>query len=80
MNLLAKSCFAPGLINIISNLIASSSDSNSSEDIWEEQYGDGMTHEMYRVQLSEKMEDKTFRDISKTVYQMNKAIVFALEL
>jgi hypothetical protein len=36
MNLLAKSCFAPGLINIVSNLIASSSDGPKSEELWED--------------------------------------------
>ena len=71
MNLLAKSCFAPGLINIISNLIASSSETSQSEEDWGIEYANGMGHEMYRVQLSDKLEDKTFREISKTVYSLN---------
>jgi len=32
MNLLAKSCFAPGLISLISNLIASSGDGDTEYD------------------------------------------------
>ena len=31
MNLMAKSCFSPGLISLISNLITSSSESNETE-------------------------------------------------
>lgn len=39
-----------------------------------------MGHEIYRTRLSEKMENKFFKDIAKIVYKKNKAIVFALEL
>ena len=51
MNLMSKSCFAPGIINFISNLISSSS---SNEDCqydheWLEQYVEGMGHEIYRI-------------------------------
>ena len=32
MSLLAKSCFAPGIISFVSNLIASSEDAEDSDD------------------------------------------------
>lgn len=54
MNLLAKSCFAPGLIAMVSNLITSGGDIdkdiNSSE--WFDEYADGMEMEIYAVTIS----------------------------
>lgn len=49
MNLMAKSCFAPGLISLISNLIASSSDQMDFEEDWLTEYAEGMGHEIYRI-------------------------------
>ena len=56
MALLAKSCFAPGIISFISNLIMSSGedDDDNDEEIpeeeepWVEEYIQGMDHEIYR--------------------------------
>jgi hypothetical protein len=57
MNLLAKSCFAPGLIACISNLSASLStdglDLESSGKEWLNEYSAGMGHEIYRVPIAE---------------------------
>ena len=39
-----------------------------------------MGHEIYRIRLSEKMENKYFGDIAKRVYKKTKAIVFAIEV
>jgi hypothetical protein len=54
MNLLAKSCFSPGLIAMISNLIASAGEIDT--DIipfdWFEEYAEGMGHEIYRMTIS----------------------------
>mmetsp|Transcript_38002 Transcript_38002/g.36388 ORF Transcript_38002/g.36388 Transcript_38002/m.36388 type:complete len:89 (+) Transcript_38002:176-442(+) len=69
MNLMAKSCFAPGLITLISNLIASSSDQSDMGETWLEEYAKGMGHEIYKIVLSSKMEGKYFTDIAKTVYK-----------
>lgn len=51
MNLLAKSCFAPGLIAMISNLIQSASEMEEKEDgsFWFAEYCEGMGHEVYRL-------------------------------
>lgn len=49
MNLIAKSCFSPGLISLISNLIASSSDEIEWEETWLSEYAEGMGHEIYRI-------------------------------
>ena len=51
MNLLAKSCFAPGLIAMISNLIASAGDIDTSinEGEWFAEYAEGMGMEIYAV-------------------------------
>lgn len=77
---MAKSCFAPGLISLISNLIASSSDQSEWDEDWLEEYTEGMGHEIYRISLSEKMEKKYFSDIARAVYKKTKAIVFAIEV
>lgn len=56
MNLLAKSCFSPGLISLMSNLFASSSinvESDMFEKEWLKEYSEGMGNEVYRVQISE---------------------------
>jgi hypothetical protein len=55
MNLLAKSCFAPGLISMISNLIASAGEPtgippHSGE--WFLEYQSGMGHEIYRMKIN----------------------------
>ena len=80
MNLLAKSCFSPGITSLISNLISSSSETEQQDEIWLKEYSEGMEHEIYRVPLSPKMEGKYFKDIVKIIYMKNKAIVFGLEL
>ena len=80
MNLLAKSWFSPGLITLVSNLISSSSDVENCEEVWLSEYWEGMGHEIYRIQLSPKLEGKYFKDIVKIIYLKSKAIVFGLEL
>lgn len=50
------------------------------DDKWLEEYSEGMGHEIYRVQLSTKMENRHFSDIARTVYNKTKAVVFALEV
>jgi hypothetical protein len=53
MNLLAKSCFAPGLIAMISNLIASASENEMGGNTdWFGEYAEGMGHEIYRMPIS----------------------------
>jgi acetyl-CoA C-acetyltransferase/potassium large conductance calcium-activated channel subfamily M alpha protein 1 len=69
MNLLAKSCFAPGLIACMSNLAASAStDDLELEEEWLNEYANGMGHEIYRMQISEANFSSplqlTFRDIA----------------
>ena len=39
-----------------------------------------MGNEIYRMKLSEKMDNKTFADIVGFVYKKNSSIVFALEI
>jgi len=56
MNLLAKSCFAPGLISMISNLIASAGEVEGDEketEEWMREYAEGMGHEIYRIKIEE---------------------------
>lgn len=65
MSLLAKSCYAPGIIALISNLIMSSAIDEDAEldgeakSIWMSQYEEGLNNEFYRNKLSLKMENKT---------------------
>ncbi len=50
MNLLAKSCFSPGLISLMSNLFASIDiDTDIFEEEWLKEYVEGMGNEVYRV-------------------------------
>ena len=80
MNMMSKSCFSPGIINFISNLIASTGDQGEQEYLWLNQYADGMGHEIYRIKLSTKMGGRTFAEISGLVYEENRSIVFAIEI
>lgn len=85
MNLLAKSCFAPGLIAMISNLISSSEDIEYQEIIdkeWFKDYAEGMGHEMYRIKIENTyFPDKiSYTKIAEVAYSEYGAIVMALEI
>ncbi len=87
MNLLAKSCFAPGLIACMSNLSASAStDDLNLEEIWLNEYANGMGHEIYRMQISQdKFENAnpqkvTFRNIADCAFFEFQSLIFALEI
>jgi hypothetical protein len=80
MNMMSKSCFSPGIINFISNLISSTGDQGEFDSTWLEQYADGMGHEIYRIKLSKNMANHTFAEISGKVYECNRSIVFAIEI
>ncbi len=57
MNLLAKSCFSPGIISMLSNLITSAGDIAIGNDDkeWMKEYTTGMGYEIYRADLSHKV-------------------------
>ena len=80
MNLMSKSCFSPGIINFISNLISTTGDQGDMESAWLREYAEGMDHEIYRIKLSVKMENRTFAEIAGFVYKKNQSIVFAIEI
>jgi acetyl-CoA C-acetyltransferase/potassium large conductance calcium-activated channel subfamily M alpha protein 1 len=84
MNLLAKSCFAPGLISLVSNLIASSGeiDDDEFDSDWSLDYAMGMCNEIYRTEIFEtNFEDNfKFKDIAEIAHSQWGAIVFALEI
>jgi len=84
MNLLAKSCFAPGLIAMISNLIQSAGDIDMSinESEWFKEYAEGMGHEIYRMHISSEdyPSSISFRKIAEIAYSEYSAVVFALEI
>ena len=77
---MSKSCFSPGIINLVSNLISTTSELNLKFTTWLAEYADGMGNEIYRMKLSEKMENRTFSDIAGFVYKKNTSILFALEI
>jgi len=55
MNLLAKSCFCPGIIALIGNLITSAGEQEGDMEYeWLNEYTKGMGHEIYRTDLSFK--------------------------
>ena len=77
---MSKSCFSPGIINFISNLISTSCDQTDLEEDWLEEYAEGMGHEIYRMKLSDKVNNKTFAEIAGMVYKLEQSIMFAIEL
>ena len=87
MNLLAKSCFAPGLIACISNLFASAGGIKTDDlpEEWIKEYTEGMGHEVYRVMIREQdfnqsSEPLTFKKVSDLGFTEFSAIIFALEI
>lgn len=83
MNLLAKSCFAPGLIAMISNLIASASENEMGGNTdWFGEYAEGMGHEIYRMPISQDdyQDSISFKHLADVAYQSYSAVVFALEI
>ena len=54
---LAKSCFCPGIISLLGNLISSATEQEEDEDEeeWMKEYTKGMGHEIYRTDLSFKV-------------------------
>lgn len=83
MNLLAKSCFAPGLIAMISNLVSSMSDPEEEFDkIWLNEYVEGTGFEIYRVKIEEIdfLSCLTFGKVSAIAHQCWGCVVFALEV
>lgn len=83
MNLLAKSCFAPGLISLVSNLIASAGETEPFDNSeWLRQYITGKGHEIYRVEIDKKKypDNLKFSQLAEISYTEYSAIVFALEI
>ena len=84
MNLLAKSCFAPGLIAMVSNLITSSGDIPTSinNNEWFEEYAEGMGMEIYAAKIEpHTYPDKiTFNKLADVAFSEYNTIVFALEI
>ena len=80
MNLLSKSCLSPGIIPLIANLVRSSGSSEKTEYLWLNEYLEGLEQEIYRTELNEYFKDRTFAEISKLIYKIFDAIVFALEI
>ena len=68
MNLLAKSCFAPGLIALLSNLTSSNGtiDGDFDKD-WLKDYAQGLDYEIYRVNLHPNFEGMAFKEIVKII-------------
>ena len=86
MNLLAKSCFAPGLISCLANLFASAGeiDMDQFEKEWKREYATGMGHEIYRVLIEESEFSSptplTFKRVAEICYVEYSAVIFALEI
>ena len=80
MNLLSKSCLSPGIIPLIANLVRSSGSSKKTEYLWLNEYLEGLEQEIYRTELNDYFKNRTFSQISKLIYKVFDAIVFALEI
>lgn len=68
---MSKSCFSPGIINFISNLISTTGDPDDLDETWLKQYASGMGHEIYRMKLSNRVNNKTFSEIAGMVYKLD---------
>lgn len=80
MNLLSKSCLSPGIIPLIANLVRSSGSSKKTDFLWLNEYLEGLEQEIYRTELNDYFKNRTFAQISKLIYKLFDAIVFALEI
>ena len=82
MNLIAKSCFCPGLISLLSNLIKSFGDNERQENRkeWIREYKKGLEHEIYRVELSYLFGGLQFLEVAVFVYNKFSVIVFGIEI
>ena len=83
MNLLAKSCFAPGLIAMISNLVSSMSEPEDEfDELWLNEYVEGTGFEIYRVKIEKDdfQDHLTFGKVASIAYQCYSCCVFALEV
>ncbi|EAR83473.2 cation channel family protein (macronuclear) [Tetrahymena thermophila SB210] len=82
MNLLAKSCFCPGIISLIGNLIQSTSAevTDNEPTKWIREYKNGLGHEMYRTTLSVTFSGQTFSTIAAKVYEKFQAILLGMEI
>ena len=83
MNLLAKSCFAPGLIALISNLVSSVSEPEEEfDENWLNEYTEGPGFEIYRVKIEEIdfLSCLTFSRVADIAHQCFGCVVFALEV
>lgn len=85
MNLLAKSCFSPGLISMISNLISSSGDlecDKINKSDWFAEYAAGMGMEIYCSKLEPMVypDQIKFAKFAEIAYSEYNTIVFALEI
>jgi hypothetical protein len=69
MNLMAKSCFCPGIISLLGNLVTSAEYEGNQEFEWLNEYTNGMGHEIYRTDLSFKFSGKTFSEVAAIVYR-----------
>jgi hypothetical protein len=78
MNLLAKSCFSPGIISMLSNLISSSGEPSGMNQTWLKEYAEGMGHEIYRSPVSPKLTGMRFTLVAKLVYDQFKGKLFHL--
>ncbi|KAL4463512.1 hypothetical protein ABPG72_007613 [Tetrahymena utriculariae] len=82
MNLLAKSCFCPGIISLIGNLVQSTSAevTDNEPTKWIREYKNGLGHEMYRTTLSLTFSGQTFSTIAAKVYEKFQAILLGMEI
>lgn len=71
MNLIAKSCFCPGLISLLSNLITSfdSDQSDDNKNEWLKEYVKGLEHEMYRVEFDLAKYKEDFTMLAGNAYE-----------
>ena len=83
MNLLSKSCLAPGVISLLSNLIISSPTGkilSKNEKEWLREYSEGTQYEIYKFGAEGHILKFTFQQLALEIYNKYHSILIALEI
>jgi hypothetical protein len=80
MKMTAQTCQCAGFSTFLTNLVSSSTlPANDCARPWVEQYGRGLSCEIYRLRLSARFEGLSFSACALEIYLQNQAVFFAVK-
>jgi hypothetical protein len=80
MKMTAQTCQCAGFSTFLTNLVSSSTlPANDCARPWVEQYGKGLSCEIYRLRLSARFEGLSFSACALEIYLQNQAVLFAVK-